>query len=159
MLSCGDRWVTILKGACCTHHFLSVPSFDLWNKEMIARVEVTIWGHKMKVWAAKQPNWGCLGPQHQEAALLALEHWWEFLYENEWNFYLACVYYIFKSIYYSNLRCILTTWAAVCPVCPKALPDGWCGTPTQTLAAENLSHQCLTCVLIICFLTNGNSAK
>lgn len=117
MVNCGDRynfWVMILKGTCCTHHYLSVPIFYRWDKEMLVKVRTAIWNHKMKVYTAKHPNGRQLGPQHQEAVLPVLDHWWRILHERQWYFYLASVYCILESVYDSCLICNLMNGTIIC---------------------------------------------
>ena len=138
MVNCGDRrnfWVMILKGTCCTHHYLSVPIFYLWDKEMLVKVRAAIWNHKMKVCTAKHPNGRQLGPQQQEAVLPVLDHWWRILHERQWYFYLASVYCILESVYDSCLTCILMNGTTICLVSPKASPDGW-GTALKKVSGN-----------------------
>lgn len=69
MVNCGDRykfWVMILKGTCCTHHYLSVPVFYLWDKEMLVKVRAAIWNHRMEVCTSK---WKIAGPPAPRSCL------------------------------------------------------------------------------------------
>lgn len=160
MVRCGDRchfWVMISMGTCCTHHFLSVSMFYLWNKEILQELEqlfgTTKWkcvqhnNHNAGVWAPAPRS--CRGSPRP----LTESSTWERM-----KFLSCCVYCIWESIYY-GLRHSLTNGTITCCV-SKGLPHGWCTTPEQILATgTHLSMLHFPLTICLCQIATVLSRK